>query len=230
MVKRQLGGDPRRRPLHREIIGRLRPVWAIGTGKTATPEQAQAVHAVLRANCAPHRWRSQTRRNRILYGGRTHERQCGRALAQPDIDGGLIGGASLKAAGFLSIIAAAPRLAPGSQNHGQVCSTPLIVQRSRPRRLAMIGLILMQHGKAPTPVPRLAVAARPESVRRARAAPTLFAHHGGAWPRLLRLGILLAPGLFQTWPAGRSSSVLETAAPQPPWLPCAARCRPDPGQ
>jgi triosephosphate isomerase len=77
------------------------PVWAIGTGKTATPEQAQQVHAVLRAQLRRPR-RSRPDAHPVW---RQHEcRQRGQLLAQPDIDGGLIGGASLKAADFLQLL------------------------------------------------------------------------------------------------------------------------------
>lgn len=88
-----------------EIVVAYEPVWAIGTGKTATPEQAQQVHAVLRAqlNAAT----GHADRVRILYGGSMNAGNAAQLLAQEDIDGGLIGGASLKAADFLSIIAAA---------------------------------------------------------------------------------------------------------------------------
>lgn len=88
-----------------EIVVAYEPVWAIGTGKTATPEQAQQVHAVLRQQIAaatPHPERVQ-----ILYGGSMNAANAASLLAQPDIDGGLIGGASLKAPDFLTIIAAA---------------------------------------------------------------------------------------------------------------------------
>jgi triosephosphate isomerase len=81
------------------------PIWAIGTGRTATPEQAQAVHAVLRAQL--HAASAQSGRIRILYGGSMNAANAASLLAQPDIDGGLIGGASLKAPDFLTIIAAA---------------------------------------------------------------------------------------------------------------------------
>jgi triosephosphate isomerase len=88
-----------------EIVVAYEPVWAIGTGKTATPEQAQAVHAVLRAQlkaATPNPERIQ-----ILYGGSMNAANAATLLAQPDIDGGLIGGASLKAPDFLQIVAAA---------------------------------------------------------------------------------------------------------------------------
>ena len=81
------------------------PVWAIGTGKTASPEQAQQVHAVLRAQLAAAS--DKAARIRLLYGGSMNAANAAELLAQPDIDGGLVGGASLKAADFLQIVAAA---------------------------------------------------------------------------------------------------------------------------
>lgn len=88
-----------------EIVVAYEPVWAIGTGKTATPEMAQAVHAVLRAQLAAATQHPE--RVHILYGGSMNAANAASLLAQPDIDGGLIGGASLKAADFLQIVAAA---------------------------------------------------------------------------------------------------------------------------
>ena len=88
-----------------EIVLAYEPVWAIGTGKTASPEQAQAVHAVLRQQLQAAS--ATADRVRILYGGSMNAGNAASLLAQPDIDGGLIGGASLKAADFLSIIRAA---------------------------------------------------------------------------------------------------------------------------
>ena len=88
-----------------EIVVAYEPVWAIGTGKTATPAQAQQVHAVLRAQlraASP-----QADRVPLLYGGSMNAANAAELLGQPDIDGGLVGGASLKAPDFLSIIAAA---------------------------------------------------------------------------------------------------------------------------
>ena len=90
-----------------EIVVAYEPVWAIGTGQTATPEQAQAVHAVLRAQLKAAT--SHSDRVHILYGGSMNATNAAELLAQPDIDGGLIGGAALKAADFLTIIAAAAR-------------------------------------------------------------------------------------------------------------------------
>ncbi len=89
-----------------EIVVAYEPVWAIGTGKTATPGQAQAVHAVLRAQLH-HAASEHAAGIRILYGGSMNAANAAELLSQPDIDGGLIGGASLKAPDFLQIIAAA---------------------------------------------------------------------------------------------------------------------------
>ena len=88
-----------------EMVVAYEPVWAIGTGKVATPEQAQAVHALLRAQlkAATPQADSMT----LLYGGSMKPDNAGSLLAQPDIDGGLIGGASLKAADFIAICRAA---------------------------------------------------------------------------------------------------------------------------
>ena len=88
-----------------EIVVAYEPVWAIGTGKTASPEQAQQVHAVLRAQLKAAS--DHADRIAILYGGSMNAANAAQLLAQPDIDGGLIGGASLKAPDFLTIIAAA---------------------------------------------------------------------------------------------------------------------------
>ena len=88
-----------------EIVVAYEPVWAIGTGKTASPDEAQSVHAVLRAQLKAAT--DQSARIKILYGGSMNAANAASLLNQPDIDGGLIGGASLKAADFLSIIAAA---------------------------------------------------------------------------------------------------------------------------
>lgn len=88
-----------------EIVVAYEPVWAIGTGKTASPEQAQAVHAVLRAQLKAASDKAD--RIKILYGGSMNAANAKDLLAQADIDGGLIGGAALKAPDFLTIIAAA---------------------------------------------------------------------------------------------------------------------------
>jgi triosephosphate isomerase len=88
------------------IVLAYEPVWAIGTGKTATPAMAQEVHAALReklraCNAAA------AEKTLVLYGGSMKPDNAADLLAQPDIDGGLIGGAALKAADFLGIVRAA---------------------------------------------------------------------------------------------------------------------------
>jgi triosephosphate isomerase len=88
------------------IVLAYEPVWAIGTGKTATPEMAQEVHALLRARVAK-KDAAAAAGMQILYGGSMKPENAKELLAQPDIDGGLIGGAALKAADFLAIIGAA---------------------------------------------------------------------------------------------------------------------------
>jgi len=88
-----------------EIVVAYEPVWAIGTGHTATPGQAQHVHAVLRAQL--HAATPMASRVSILYGGSMNASNATALLSQDDIDGGLVGGASLQADEFLAIIAAA---------------------------------------------------------------------------------------------------------------------------
>ncbi len=82
------------------------PVWAIGTGRNATPGQAQDVHAFIRARIAARDARIAAV-TRILYGGSVKAGNAAELFAMPDVDGGLIGGASLKADEFLAILAAA---------------------------------------------------------------------------------------------------------------------------
>jgi triosephosphate isomerase len=88
-----------------QVVVAYEPVWAIGTGKTATPEQAQAVHAVLRAQL--HAATQKSDEMSILYGGSVKADNAVQLFSQPDIDGGLIGGASLKAVDFAAICKAA---------------------------------------------------------------------------------------------------------------------------
>lgn len=88
-----------------EVVVAYEPVWAIGTGLSATAEQAQLVHAVLRAQLKAAT--PSADRIKLLYGGSMNAANAKSLLAQPDIDGGLIGGAALKAQDFLTIIAAA---------------------------------------------------------------------------------------------------------------------------
>lgn len=88
--------------LLRNAVLAYEPVWAIGTGKTATPEQAQEVHALIRQFIASHD-QDLALQLRILYGGSVKASNAQALFAMPDIDGGLIGGASLQAQEFLQI-------------------------------------------------------------------------------------------------------------------------------
>jgi triosephosphate isomerase (TIM) len=100
VVARQLGAVK-----FEKAVLAYEPVWAIGTGRTATPEQAQAVHAFLRARVPSG--------TRILYGGSVKKDNAASLFAMPDVDGGLIGGASLVAEDFLAIVQAAAKAAVG---------------------------------------------------------------------------------------------------------------------
>ena len=88
------------------IIIAYEPVWAIGTGRTATSAQAQEVHALIRATLAGLAGADVAAKVRIQYGGSMKPENAGELMAQPDIDGGLIGGAALKAADFAAIVKA----------------------------------------------------------------------------------------------------------------------------
>ena len=88
-----------------QVVVAYEPVWAIGTGRTASPEQAQAVHALLRTQLQAATAKAGAMQ--ILYGGSVKADNAASLFAQPDIDGGLIGGASLKAADFAAICRAA---------------------------------------------------------------------------------------------------------------------------
>ncbi len=90
-----------------EIIIAYEPVWAIGTGKTATPEQAQEVHAAIRELIAENFSEDVADNLVIQYGGSVKPDNAGELLSKKDIDGALVGGACLKADSFLGIIAAA---------------------------------------------------------------------------------------------------------------------------
>ncbi len=80
------------------------PVWAIGTGETATPEQAQEMHHFIRELIKGHWGEARSAKVRILYGGSMKPDNAGELLSQPDVDGGLIGGASLKAGSYSEIL------------------------------------------------------------------------------------------------------------------------------
>jgi triosephosphate isomerase len=88
-----------------EMVVAYEPVWAIGTGRTATPAQAQEVHALLRAQLAAATPRADAMT--LLYGGSVKPDNAAALFAEPDIDGALVGGASLKAADFVAICRAA---------------------------------------------------------------------------------------------------------------------------
>jgi triosephosphate isomerase len=87
-----------------KIILAYEPVWAIGTGETATPEQANEIHAMVRKQVSDHYDVSAGQAVRILYGGSVKPNNAQELFAQPDIDGGLIGGAALDARSFVEII------------------------------------------------------------------------------------------------------------------------------
>jgi triosephosphate isomerase len=87
------------------------PVWAIGTGRTATPEQAQEVHAFIRKHVSGSHGAPTAAALRILYGGSVKPDNIGALMAQADVDGALVGGASLEAFGFLKIVHFPPDVA-----------------------------------------------------------------------------------------------------------------------
>ena len=87
------------------------PIWAIGTGRTAKAEDAQEVHQAIRTHLASLKGQSWAEQLRILYGGSVKPSNAGELLAQPDVDGALVGGASLSAENFIPIIEAGVRRA-----------------------------------------------------------------------------------------------------------------------
>ncbi len=91
----------------RKTIIAYEPVWAIGTGRTATPEQAQEVHSLIRGLLSESYNETTARAVRIQYGGSMKPSNAAELMEQPDIDGGLIGGASLDAHAFVEIVRAA---------------------------------------------------------------------------------------------------------------------------
>jgi triosephosphate isomerase len=88
-----------------EMVVAYEPVWAIGTGLSATPQQAQEVHQLLRAQLQAASAKAE--QMKILYGGSVKPDNAAELFAQPDIDGALVGGAALKAADFVAICRAA---------------------------------------------------------------------------------------------------------------------------
>ena len=93
----------------KNIIIAYEPVWAIGTGKTATAEQANEVNAIIRATVASLYGKDAADALTVQYGGSMNAKNADELLAQPDVDGGLIGGASLKAEDFSIIVKAASK-------------------------------------------------------------------------------------------------------------------------
>ena len=91
------------------VVIAYEPVWAIGTGKTATPDQAQEMHAFIRSVVAEKYGQAVADETSILYGGSCNAGNADAIFSNPDVDGGLIGGASLKAADFFEIIKARAR-------------------------------------------------------------------------------------------------------------------------
>ena len=94
-------------PLRAKTVIAYEPVWAIGTGRTATPADAQAVHAAIRRRLAERLGPALSGGTRILYGGSVKADNAASLLAEPDVDGALVGGASLDATAFAAIVAAA---------------------------------------------------------------------------------------------------------------------------
>jgi triosephosphate isomerase len=94
------------------LVFAYEPVWAIGTGRNATPQQAQEVHAAIRKILAERYNASLAEKTVIQYGGSLTPANAVSLLSQPDVDGALVGGASLNASDFLAILEAAGRIAP----------------------------------------------------------------------------------------------------------------------
>jgi triosephosphate isomerase (TIM) len=88
----------------RQVVIAYEPIWAIGTGRTASTEQAQEMHAALRKALARKYGKRVANATPILYGGSCNAQNAPELFGQPDVDGGLIGGASLKSADFLAIV------------------------------------------------------------------------------------------------------------------------------
>ncbi len=122
VVERQLAGSLAELTAEQmaKVVLAYEPVWAIGTGKVATPEQAQTVHAFIRRYLAGRFGEATAGRVVVQYGGSVKPDNATELLACPDIDGALVGGASLKASDFLKIIEAARDVAAGPKRYGNL--------------------------------------------------------------------------------------------------------------
>ncbi|MCG8511215.1 MAG: triose-phosphate isomerase [Rhodospirillales bacterium] len=101
--RRQLKGSLPEGATAKNTVIAYEPVWAIGTGLTATPEQAQEVHALIRAELIKALGETEGNKVRVLYGGSMNPKNAKDLMSQPDVDGGLIGGAALKADDFWAV-------------------------------------------------------------------------------------------------------------------------------
>jgi len=104
VLERQVRNGLARHLTSPRLIVAYEPVWAIGTGKTAAPAQAQEAHAFIRQVAAQASSAAAAQAVRILYGGSVKPDNVAQLMAQPDVDGGLVGGASLDAASFAKIV------------------------------------------------------------------------------------------------------------------------------
>jgi triosephosphate isomerase len=104
VLERQVRNGLARHLASPRLIVAYEPVWAIGTGKTASPAQAQEAHAFIRQVAAQGSSAAAAQAVRILYGGSVKPDNVAQLMAQPDVDGGLVGGASLDAASFAKIV------------------------------------------------------------------------------------------------------------------------------
>ena len=104
VITRQLGAVAERTKSWEKVVVAYEPVWAIGTGKVATTEQAQEVHKAIREWLAKTISKEAAEKTRIIYGGSVNEKNCRELAKQEDIDGFLVGGASLKPACKLDLV------------------------------------------------------------------------------------------------------------------------------